>query len=90
MVRPPRNLDLFADPAPHPHLGDHTDSSRGNGLLLWFTSDDFDAIARRAAERGVEVLDGPLFNENARQHEIWMRGPEGYTVVVAGVRVPSD
>ena len=25
----------------HPHLGDATDHSRGNGVALWFTTDDF-------------------------------------------------
>jgi hypothetical protein len=30
------------------------------------------------------VLDGPLFNPNARHRELWLRGPEGYVVVVSG------
>jgi len=68
----------------HPHLGDPADSSRGNGVLLWFATDDFDGVVARAGEAGTDVLEGPLFNENARHHEIWLRGPEGYTVVVAG------
>jgi hypothetical protein len=73
----------------HPHLGDHDDPSRGNGTLLWFAVDDFDGVVGRAVALDAEVLDGPLFNDNAGQHEIWLRGPEGYAVVVAGPRHPA-
>jgi len=70
----------------HPHLGDPKDSSRGNGILLWFATDDFDGVVKRVNTTRATILDGPLFNPNARQQEIWLRGPEGYTVVVAGLR----
>jgi hypothetical protein len=30
------------------------------------------------------ILDGPLLNPNSGQREVWLRGPEGYVVVVAG------
>ena len=71
----------------HPHFGAEDDESRGNGVLLWFTTDDFDAVVRRAETAGANVLDGPLFNELGRQHELWLEAPEGYRVVVAGPRV---
>ncbi len=70
----------------HPHLGDPDDPSRGNGVLLWFATDDFDAVVDRVERAHVDVLDGPLRNPNAGQWEVWVRGPEGYTVVVAGRR----
>lgn len=70
----------------HPHLGDPADPSRGNGVLLWFEAYDFDAVMERVERRGVEILDGPLLNPNAGQHEVWLRGPEGFVVVVAGPR----
>lgn len=70
----------------HPHLGNEGDPSRGNGVLLWFATDDFDALVGRVEEAKVTVLDGPLYNPNGRQHEIWLEGPEGYRVVVAGPR----
>lgn len=72
----------------HPHLGDPAVASRGNGVLLWFATDDFDSVAGRASSAGVEVLDGPLLNPNADQYELWLGGPEGYVVVVAGPRRP--
>lgn len=73
----------------HPHLGDPDDPSRGNGVLLWFATDDFEAVTTRVAETQTVVLDGPLFNPNGQQHEVWLEGPEGYTVVVAGPRRPQ-
>jgi predicted enzyme related to lactoylglutathione lyase len=68
----------------HPHLGDPDDASRGNGVLLWFATDDVDGVIRRVEETGTLVLDGPLVNPNSGQREIWIRGPEGCVVVAAG------
>ncbi len=70
----------------HPHLGDESNPSRGNGVLLWFATDDFDALVTRVEAAQAKVLDGPLYNPNGRQKEIWLEGPEGYRVVVAGPR----
>ena len=68
----------------HAHLGDENNPSRGNGVLLWFSTDDFDAALRRVADHDATVLDGPLVNPNAAHREVWLRGPEGYVVVVSG------
>ena len=68
----------------HPHLGDPADPSRGNGVLLWFGTDSFDALLERVDTHRAATLDGPLDNPNSGLREIWLRGPEGYTVVVAG------
>jgi catechol 2,3-dioxygenase-like lactoylglutathione lyase family enzyme len=68
----------------HPHLGDPDEPSRGNGVLLWFGTDDFDAAMTRVEANGAEIVDGPLVNPNAKQREVWLRGPEGYLVVIAG------
>ncbi len=68
----------------HPHLGDPAEPSRGNGILLWFATDDFDAVVQRTEEAGVVVLDVPRGNPNSGQREIWLRGPEGYVVVTSG------
>lgn len=73
----------------HPFLGDESDSSRGNGVLLWFATDDFEATVARVQDCGATVLEGPLFNPNGKQHEIWLEGPEGYRVVVAGPRTTA-
>ncbi len=68
----------------HPHLGVRDEPSRGNGIVLWFSTDDLDGVVRRVVAVGSEVLEGPLMNPNSRQREIWLCGPEGYVVVAAG------
>ncbi len=68
----------------HPHLGDRAEPSRGNGVLLWFATDDLDAILGRVETCGATVLDGPSTNPNSGQREVWLAGPEGYVVVAAG------
>ena len=69
----------------HPHLGDPAVRPYGNGVLLWFQVDDFDAAVARAREMAVEVLEGPRANPNAGHREIWLRDPDGYVVVLASV-----
>lgn len=68
----------------HPEMGDPDDPSRGNGLLLWFATDDLDVVVERARTASAEVIDGPLDNPNSHMREIWLRHPDGYVVVVAG------
>ena len=68
----------------HAHIGEQAIPSRGNGILLWFSTDDFEATMSRATEHAAEVLEGPFLNPNSSCNEVWMRGPEGYVVVVAG------
>jgi catechol 2,3-dioxygenase-like lactoylglutathione lyase family enzyme len=70
----------------HPHMGAHSDPSRGNGVVIWFVTDDFDGLVERVESSEAEVLEGPLFNPNAQQQEVWLRSPDGYVVVVAGPR----
>jgi hypothetical protein len=71
----------------HEHLGNPNDPSRGNGVLLWFATSDFPAAMTRVTGASAEILEGPLVNPNSHLHEVWLRGPEGYTVVIAG---PGD
>lgn len=70
----------------HPHLGDPADPSRGNGVVMWFSTDDFAAQLARVEASGAEILDGPLFNENAQHDEVWLRSTDGFVVVVNGPR----
>jgi hypothetical protein len=46
-------------------------------------------LVERVRAHEVTVLDGPLLNPNSRNREVWMRGPEGYVVVVSGPGEPS-
>ncbi len=54
----------------HPLMGDPSDPSRGNGMLLWFATDDVDAVVDRARSASADVIDGPLENPNSHMREI--------------------
>jgi hypothetical protein len=68
----------------HAYIGRSSEPSRGNGVLLWFATDDFDGLMKRVIDNDASVLDGPLDNPNSQLREVWLRGPEGYMVVVSG------
>jgi predicted enzyme related to lactoylglutathione lyase len=62
----------------------------GNGVLIWFGDvADFDAVVARIGQLGATVVRSPHRNPpegagNGPSHrEIWIRDPDGYTVVVA-------
>jgi catechol 2,3-dioxygenase-like lactoylglutathione lyase family enzyme len=72
----------------HGVIGDPADRPYGNGVLLWFETDEFDAAVARAAELEAEVVLPPHRNppdsDNGPNHrEVWLRDPDGYLVVLA-------
>lgn len=77
-------LQLHAWEVDH-HHGPMGDPSRavGNGMLLWFEVDDFDAAVARACDLEAPILLDVHRNPNANHRELWIRDPDGYTVVLA-------
>jgi catechol 2,3-dioxygenase-like lactoylglutathione lyase family enzyme len=77
-------LQLHAWDVDH-HHGPMGDPSRpvGNGVLVWFEVDDFDAAVARARELGARVVRDVHVNPNAGHRELWIADPDGYTVVLA-------
>jgi catechol 2,3-dioxygenase-like lactoylglutathione lyase family enzyme len=77
-------LQLHHSGVEHHHgaTGD-PDRPLGNGMLVWFETDDLDPVVDRVREMDVEVVHDRHVNPNARHHEIWVRDLDGYTVVVA-------
>lgn len=72
----------------HGPIGDRDSKPYGNGVLLWFEIEDFDAALLRIAElKPPIVLDrhrNPPDGSGGPNHwEIWIRDPNGYTVVLA-------
>lgn len=73
----------------HGPIGDPDDRPYGNGALLWFEVDDFDAAVARADSLGAEVLMAPHRNPpegepgGPAHREYWIRDPDGYAVVLA-------
>ncbi len=84
-------LQLHAWAAEHHHgaIGDPDAQPHGNGVLLWFEVNDFDAAAQRARELEAEIVlpshrNPPEGEPGGPAHrEIWLRDPNGYTVVLA-------
>src|SRR6476659_5708333 len=72
----------------HDPIGDRDDRPYGNGVLLWFETDEFDEVVARAGELGAEVVMAPHRNPpdgrgGPNHREIWLRDPDGYGIVVA-------
>ncbi len=72
----------------HGSIGNINDKPYGNGVLLWFEVDDFDAAMERVKELNPEIVmprhRNPPEGEGGPDHwEIWIRDPDGYTVVLA-------
>lgn len=83
-------LQLHSFTVEHHHgpIADPDDKPYGNGVLLWFEIDDFESALSRAAEMEVEVAlprhrNPPDGNGGPNHWEIWLRDPDGYTVVLA-------
>ena len=79
------NLEIDHD---HGTIGDPA-QVRGNGVLLWFEVDDFDAAVARGAELGAAVVlpvhrNPPEGEPGGPAHrEIWLCDLDGYTFVLA-------
>jgi catechol 2,3-dioxygenase-like lactoylglutathione lyase family enzyme len=60
----------------------------GNGVLLWFEVDDFDAAVQRARELDAAIVldvhrNPPEGDGGPNHREIWLKDLDGYTVVLA-------
>jgi hypothetical protein len=67
----------------------------GNGVLLWFEVDDFEAVFQRSMEMNVEVVmprhrNPPDDSGGPNRWECWMRDPDGYLVVIASLYGTAD
>jgi len=55
----------------------------GNGVAVWFETDDLPAAAERARAFGATVQTEIHVNPNAQHEELWLRDPDNYLVVLA-------
>lgn len=72
----------------HGPIGDPDAKPYGNGVLLWFEIDDFAAALTRVAELQAEIIlprhRNPPDGDGGPNHwEIWLRDPDGYSIVLA-------
>jgi catechol 2,3-dioxygenase-like lactoylglutathione lyase family enzyme len=77
-------MQLHAADIEH-HHGTARDPAQpaGNGALLWFEVDDFDAAVARTRQTGPELVHDVHVNPNAGHRELWLRDHDGYLVVLA-------
>jgi catechol 2,3-dioxygenase-like lactoylglutathione lyase family enzyme len=73
----------------HGRIGDPEFRPYGNGVLLWFETDDFDAAMQRVAALKAEIViprhrNPPEGDDGPNHWECWLRDPDGYVVVLAG------
>jgi catechol 2,3-dioxygenase-like lactoylglutathione lyase family enzyme len=69
----------------HPSLASPTAGLSGNGLLLFFRVDDFDAALRRARALVSRLDEEPHLNAATGTRECAIRDPDGYSVMLSAL-----
>jgi catechol 2,3-dioxygenase-like lactoylglutathione lyase family enzyme len=69
----------------HPSLTSATDATPGNGLLLFFRVDNFDAALPRARALAALLEEGPNLNPSTGTMEFSLRDPDGYYVTISAL-----
>jgi catechol 2,3-dioxygenase-like lactoylglutathione lyase family enzyme len=69
----------------HPSLADPERAEPGNGLLLFFRVDDFDASLGRARDLVTGLAEEPSLNPSTGTMEFALRDPDGYYVMVSAL-----
>jgi catechol 2,3-dioxygenase-like lactoylglutathione lyase family enzyme len=72
----------------HPSLTSPAAATPGNGLLLFFRVDDFDAALPRAGALANRLDEEPHLNPNTRTMEFSLRDPDGYYVTISALDPP--
>ncbi|MBV9459333.1 MAG: VOC family protein [Bradyrhizobium sp.] len=72
----------------HPSLTSPSVAAPGNGLLLFFRVDDFDAALPRARALASRLDEAPHLNPNTRTMEFSLRDPNGYYVTISALDPP--
>jgi len=69
-----------------PSLADPGTAPAGNGLLLWFVTDDFDGAWRRALDLDAAIEESPNTDNGTGMRAFVVRDPDGYRVAVNETR----
>lgn len=65
----------------HGRLGEPELRPYGNGVVLWFELEDYEAAVQRAAKMRVDVIKESHLSENMNW-EFWLHDPDGYIIVL--------
>jgi catechol 2,3-dioxygenase-like lactoylglutathione lyase family enzyme len=69
----------------HPSLTSPHDATLGNGLLLFFRVDDFDAALPKARALVSRLEEEPHLNPSTGTTEFSLRDPDGYYVTISAL-----
>ena len=69
----------------HPSLRSPDEAPPGNGLLLFFRVDDFDAALKRVRGLVTALDEEPHLNPNTQTREFSLRDPDGYYVTISAI-----
>ena len=69
----------------HPTLMSADNATPGNGLIMFFRVDDFDAALERARALVARLEEDPHTNPNTRTKEFSLRDPDGYYVTISAL-----
>ena len=69
----------------HPSLMSPDEGTPGNGLLLFFRVDDFEATLVRARGLVTHLEEDPHINPNTGTPEFSLRDPDGYYVTISAL-----
>ncbi len=72
----------------HPTLTSPDRAQPGNGLLLFFRVDDFDATLLRARALVAGFEEEPHLSPNTGTREFALRDPDGYYVIISALSAP--
>ncbi len=67
----------------HPSLMSPAHAEPGNGVLLFFRVDDFDASLQRSRTLVSSLAEEPRMNPNTRTMDFTLRDPDGYYVMIS-------
>lgn len=69
----------------HPSLMSPDEGSPGNGLLLFFRVDEYEATLERARDLVHRFAEEPHVNPNTHTSEFSVRDPDGYYVTISAL-----
>ena len=73
----------------HPTLTSPEHATPGNGLILFFRVDDFDAALQRARTLVTQFEEEPNINPNTKTMEFALRDPDGYCVMISALSLAT-
>ncbi len=67
----------------HPSMLRVDEPLGGNGVAVWFETDEFDRDVERIRTTDADIVEEVHVNPLAQHREIWLRDPDGYVVVLS-------